>query len=109
MVCKADIRCILVRAECPYVQCSLLLVLLCAEVLLVGDTSWSKYKLVERGMAPKSLCVGVFECLSVCLEHCHSVVLSCPVALWLRVPLSFFIACKERGRVTVFRCKKMKR
>jgi hypothetical protein len=81
-VCKTDTRCILVRAECPYVQCSLLLVLLCIEVLVVGE-----YKLVERGMAPKSLRVGVFECLSVCvcvcacvcvcLEYCHSVMLSC--------------------------------
>jgi hypothetical protein len=62
MVCKADTRCILVRAECPYVQCLLLLVLVCTEVLVVGG-----YKLVERGMAPKSLCVGVFECWSVCV------------------------------------------
>jgi hypothetical protein len=62
MVCKADTRCILVRAECPYVHCSLPLVLLCTEVLVVGG-----YKLVERGMAPKSLCVGVFECLSMCV------------------------------------------
>jgi hypothetical protein len=37
-------------AERPYVQCSLLLVLLCTEVLVVGG-----YKLVERGMAPRSL------------------------------------------------------
>jgi hypothetical protein len=62
MVCKADIRCILVRAERPYFQCSLLLVLLCTEVPVVGG-----YKLVERGMAPKFLCVGVFECLGVCV------------------------------------------
>jgi hypothetical protein len=62
MVCKADTRCILVRAECSYVQCSLLLVLFCTEVLLVGG-----YKLVEREMAPRSLCVGVFDCLSVCV------------------------------------------
>jgi hypothetical protein len=50
MVCKVDTRCILVWAECPYVQCSLLLVLLCTEVLVVGG-----YKLVKRGMAPMSL------------------------------------------------------
>jgi hypothetical protein len=71
MVCKADTRCILVRAECPYFQCSLLLVLLCTEVFVVGG-----YKLVKRGIALRSLCVGVFECLSVCLVHCHCVVLS---------------------------------
>jgi hypothetical protein len=45
MVCKADIRFILVRAEYLYIQCSLLLVLLCTEVLVVGG-----YKLVERGI-----------------------------------------------------------
>jgi hypothetical protein len=66
MVCKADTRFILVWAERPYFQCSLLLVLLCTEVLVVGG-----YKLVERVMAPRSLCVGVFECFSVCLVHCH--------------------------------------
>jgi hypothetical protein len=66
MVCKADTRFILVWAECPYIQCTLLLVLLCTKVLVVGG-----YKLVERGIAPKSLCVGVFKCLSVCLVHCH--------------------------------------
>jgi hypothetical protein len=64
MVCKTDTRFILVRTERPYFQCSLLLVLLCTEVLVVG-----RYKLVERGMAPRSLCVCVFECLSVCLVH----------------------------------------
>jgi uncharacterized membrane protein len=62
MMCKADIRCILVRAERSYFQCSLLLVLLCTEVLVVGV-----YKLVEREMAPRSLCVGVFLCLGVCV------------------------------------------
>jgi hypothetical protein len=62
MACKVDTRCILVWAECPYMQCSLLLVLLCTKVLVVGG-----YKLDERGMAPRSLCVGVFECLSVCV------------------------------------------
>jgi hypothetical protein len=41
MVCKVDTRFILVRAERPYFQCSLLLVLLCTEVLVVGG-----YKLV---------------------------------------------------------------
>jgi hypothetical protein len=64
MVCKADTRFVLVRAKCPYFQCSLLLVLLCTEVLVV----WG-YKLVERGISPRSLCVGVFECLSVYLVH----------------------------------------
>jgi hypothetical protein len=71
MVCKIDTRCILVRAERPYFWCSLLLVLLCTEVLVVGG-----YKLVERGIAPRSLCVGVFEYLSVCLVCCHCVVSS---------------------------------
>jgi hypothetical protein len=64
MVCKEDTRFILVWAKHPYIQCSLLLVLLCTEVLVLGG-----YKLVERGMAPRSLCVDVFECLSVCLVH----------------------------------------
>jgi hypothetical protein len=64
MVCKVDTRFILVRAEHPYFQCLLLLMLLCTEVLVVRG-----YKLVEREMAPRSLCVGVFECLSVCLVH----------------------------------------
>jgi hypothetical protein len=41
---------ILVRAERPYIRCSLLLVLLCTEVLVVVG-----YKLVERGIAPRSL------------------------------------------------------
>jgi hypothetical protein len=50
MVCKTDTRFILVRAERPYIQCSLLLVLLCTEVLVVvGD------KLVEKGIALRSL------------------------------------------------------
>jgi hypothetical protein len=66
MVCKVDTRFILVRAKHPYFQCTLLLVLLCTKVLVVGG-----YKLVKRGMAPRSLCVGVFECLSVCLVNCH--------------------------------------
>jgi hypothetical protein len=66
MVCKVDTRFIQVQVECPYVQCSLLLMLLCTEVLIVGE-----YKLVKRGITPKSLCVGVFECLSVCLVHCR--------------------------------------
>jgi hypothetical protein len=66
MVCKADTRCILVQAKRPYLQCSLLLVLLCTKVLVVGG-----YKLVERGIAPRFVCVGVFKCLSVCLVHCH--------------------------------------
>jgi hypothetical protein len=42
MVCKADTRCILVWAECPYIQCSLLLVLLCTEVLVVGGIQASR-------------------------------------------------------------------
>jgi hypothetical protein len=79
MVCKVDTRCILVRAECPYFQCSLLLVLLCTEVLVVGG-----YKLVKRGIAPRSLCMGVYKCLSVCLVHCHCVVSSCRSALFGR-------------------------
>jgi hypothetical protein len=61
MVCKADTRFILVRAECPYFQSSLLLVLLCTEVLVVGG-----YKLVERGMAPRSLCVGYIAIAGRC-------------------------------------------
>jgi hypothetical protein len=56
MVCKADTRFILAWAERPYFQCLLLLVLLYTEVLVVEG-----YKLVERGIAPRSLCVGVFE------------------------------------------------
>jgi hypothetical protein len=72
MVCKVDTRYILVRAKRPYFQCSLLLVLLYTKVLVVGG-----YKLVERGIAPRSLCVVVFKCLSVCLVHCHCVVSSC--------------------------------
>jgi hypothetical protein len=83
---------------------SLLLVLLCTEVLVVGG-----YKLVERGIAPMSLYVGVFECLSVCLVHCHCVVLSCRATLWSRVPPSPFIVYKGRGRVTVFGCTKIER
>jgi hypothetical protein len=71
MVCKANTRCILVWAECSYFQCSLLLLLLCTEVHVVGG-----YKLVERGIAPRSLCVGVFGCWSVRLVHCHCVVSS---------------------------------
>jgi hypothetical protein len=60
MVCKVDTRFILVQTECPYFQCSLLLVLLCTEVLVVGG-----YKLVKGGMAPRSMCgcVRVFECM----------------------------------------------
>jgi hypothetical protein len=49
-LCKADTRCILVQGEHPYVQCLLLPMLPYTEVLVVGG-----YKLVERGMAPKSL------------------------------------------------------
>jgi hypothetical protein len=103
MVCKANTRYILVRAECPYFQCSLLLVLLCTKVLVVGG-----YKLVERGIAPRSLRVGVFECLSVCLVHCHCVVLS-RHRRWSRVPPSPFIVCKGRGRVTTFGCTKIEK
>jgi hypothetical protein len=102
MVCKADTRFILVRAERPYFQCSLLLVLLCTKVLVVGG-----YKLVERGMAPRSLCVGVFEFLSVCLVHCCCWALS--NLLLSRVPPSPFIVCKGRGQVTVSRCTKIER
>jgi hypothetical protein len=98
MVCKANTRSILVWAERPYFQCSLLLVLLCTEVLVVGG-----YKLVERGITPRSLYVGV------CLVHCHCVVLSFYVACWSRVPPSLFIVCKGRGWITVFGCTKMER
>jgi hypothetical protein len=42
MVCKVDTRCILVWAERPYFQCSLLLVLLCTEVLVVGGYKLSR-------------------------------------------------------------------
>jgi hypothetical protein len=73
MVCKVDTRYILVQAKRPYFQCLLLLVLLCTKVLVVGG-----YKLVERGIAPRSLYVSVFECLSVSLVHCHCVVSSPP-------------------------------
>jgi hypothetical protein len=59
-MCKTDTRCILV-----------LLVLLYTKVLVVGG-----YKLVERGIASRSLRVGVFGCLSVCLVYCHCVVSS---------------------------------
>jgi hypothetical protein len=48
MVRKTDTRCILVCVERPYIQCSLLLVLPCTRVLVVGG-----YKVVERGMAPR--------------------------------------------------------
>jgi hypothetical protein len=63
MVCKADTRCILVQAKRPYVQCSLLLMLLCTGMLIAGG-----YKLVERGMAPRSLGVGAFECFGCVLS-----------------------------------------
>jgi hypothetical protein len=105
MACRADTRCILVRAECPYVQCSLLLVLPCTGVLVVGG-----YKLVEKGMAPRSLWVGAVVCLSVCLVCCHYWALSIQFDLSLsRVPPSPFIVCKGRGRVTVFACMKIER
>jgi hypothetical protein len=99
MVYKADTRFILVRVEHPYFRCSLLLVLLCTEVLVVG------YKLVERRMSPRSLCVGVFECSSVCLVHCRCWALS--LLFLSSVPPSPFIACKGRGRVTVSGCTKI--
>jgi hypothetical protein len=61
MVCKADTRCILVRAERPYFQCSLLLVLLCTEVLVVGGIQAGR----ERDSSQVSVCgcVRVFECV----------------------------------------------
>jgi hypothetical protein len=90
MVCKANTRCILVWAERPYFQCSLLLVLLCTEVLVVGG-----YKLVERGIAPRSLCVGVFKCLSMCLVHCHCVVSSRP--LLVEGPFLPFYSMQREG------------
>jgi hypothetical protein len=103
MVCKVNTRCILVWAERPYFQCSLLLLLLCTKVLVV----WG-YKLVERGIAPRSLRVGVFGCLSVCLVQCHCMV-SSRRRRWLRVPPSPFIVCKGRGRVTAFGCTKIEK
>jgi hypothetical protein len=44
------------------------------------------YKLVERGIAPRSLCVGVFEWLSVCLVHFHCWALS-NLFCWGSLPL----------------------
>jgi hypothetical protein len=99
MVCKADTRCILVQAECPYFQCSLLLVLLCTKVLVVGG-----YKLLERGIAHRSLCVRVFECVLSTLPL-HGVISS----LWSRVPPSPFVICKGRGQVTVLGGMKIER
>jgi hypothetical protein len=105
MVCGVDTRCILVWAKRLYVQCSLLLMLPSTGVLVVGG-----YKLVERGMAPRSLRVGVFVCLSVCLVCCHCLALSIRFNLSLsRVPPSHFIICKGRGRVIVFGCTKIER
>jgi hypothetical protein len=92
---------ILVRAKRLYFWCSLLLMLLCTKVLVVRG-----YKLVERGIAPRSLCVGMFECFECVfrtLPWC-GVVLLC--RRWSRVPPSPFIACKGRGWVTVFGCMK---
>jgi hypothetical protein len=71
MVCKANTRCILVRAERLYFQYSLLLVLLCIEVLVIGG-----YKLVERGIALRSMCLGVFECVLSTLPLCGVIPLS---------------------------------
>jgi hypothetical protein len=101
MACKADRRSILVRAECPYVQCSLLLMLLYTEVLVVEG-----YKLVERGIAPKSVCVcvQVFECMLSTLP-----LLGVVQRVLSRVPPSPFIVCKGRGRVTVSRCTQLER
>jgi hypothetical protein len=101
MVCKADTRSILVWAEYPYVQCLLLLMLLCTEVLVVGG-----YKLVERGIAPKSLCVcvRVFECMLSTLP-----LLGVVQHVLSRVSPSPFIVCKRRGRVTVSGCTKIER
>jgi hypothetical protein len=90
MVCKADTRCILVRTERHYFQCSLLLVLLCIEVPVVGG-----YKLVERGIAPRSLCVGVFECSSVCLVHCRCWALSTPC--FVEGPYLSFYSMQREG------------
>jgi hypothetical protein len=102
MVCKADTRFILVRAERPYLQCSLLLMLLCTEVLVVGGIQAGR----ERDSSQVSVCgcVRVSECMLSTLpllgvvQHVLSRVLPSP-----------FIVCKGRGRVTVSRCMKIER
>jgi hypothetical protein len=75
----------------------------CTEVLVVGG-----YKLVERGIDLRSLCVGVFKCLSVCLLRFHCMVSSCHHH-WSRVPPTPFIVCKGRGWVIAFGCTKIER
>jgi hypothetical protein len=104
MVCKADTRCILVRAKRPYFQCSLLLALLCTKVLVVGG-----YKLVERGIALRSLCVGVFECLSVCLVHCHCVVLAYSSLLVEGTSLPFYSMQREGSGYNIWMYKNRKK
>jgi hypothetical protein len=101
MVCKADTRFTLVRVERPYFQCSLLLMLFCTEVLIVGG-----YKLVERGITPMSLCVSVFECLSVCLVHCCCWALSNRSFVeGLSLP---FYSMQREGQITICGCTKIK-
>jgi hypothetical protein len=94
-VCKADTRFILVRAKRPYFQCSLLLVLLCTEMLVVGG-----YKLVERGIAPRSLCVGAFECLTICSVHCRC--WGCPTCLVEGPSLPFYSMQREGSGCSIW-------
>jgi hypothetical protein len=101
MVCKANTRCILVRAERSYFQCSLLLVLLCTNVLVVGG-----YKL-DGSQVSMCGCVQVLECVLSTLPL-RDVISLCR-SLWSRVPPSPFIVCKGRGRVTTFGCMKKER
>jgi hypothetical protein len=101
MVCKADTRFILVRAERPYFQCSLLLVLLCTEVLVVEG-----YKLVERDSSQVFVCgcVRVFKCLLSTLP-----LLGVVQRVLSRVHSSPFIVCKGRGRITISGLTKIER
>jgi hypothetical protein len=103
MICKADTRCILVRAERPYFQCSLLLVLLCTEVLVVGGIQAGRER--DGSQVCVCGCVQVLECMlstlllrGIILPHVLS-----------RVPPFPFIVCKGRGQVTTFGCTKMER
>jgi hypothetical protein len=59
-------------------------------------------------MTPRSLCVGVFECWSVCLEHCHSVVLSCCATLVEGPSLPFYSMQREGSGYSVWMYKKWK-
>jgi hypothetical protein len=87
----------------------LCLVLATAHVSLHRSACSRGYKLVKRGMDPRSLWVGVFICLSVCILYCHCWALFlCFLSLHVKGP-SPFIVCKGRGRVTVFGCMKIER